>query len=199
MKYALLGDIHSSLGDLKNVLTQIHQQEPDAILIGTGDIYECTISKKDITDNKFSNLADVMLNPEGFSDYLTFPSIKGNQEERILYMTETDDTLREEIQMMPEKMEIVNAAVIHGHQWSWGGTPWALQQATVSHAITFYGHSHQSGLMIDDKQQPIQLNKSYTLTGNKVLVNVGSVVKNQEWSLYNTADNTVTFKSARKS
>lgn len=199
MKYALLGDIHSSLNDLKNVLTQIHEEEPDAILIGTGDIYECTISKKNITDKKFSNLADVMLNPEGFSNYLTFPSIKGNQEERILYLTETDDALREAIQIMPEKIEIVNAEVIHGHQWAWGGTPWALQEATVSEGITFYGHSHQSGLLIDDKEQPIKFNESYTLTGSKVLVNVGSVVGNQEWCLYNTDDCTVMFKSARKS
>ena len=61
MQYALLGDIHSSKEDLEKVLAHISDKAPKAILLGTGDLFECTISKKDITDQKFSRLEDVMI------------------------------------------------------------------------------------------------------------------------------------------
>ena len=38
-----------------------------------------------------------MIIPEGFPELLTFPSVRGNQEERILLITETDDPLREKL------------------------------------------------------------------------------------------------------
>ena len=50
MQYALLGDIHSSKDDLEKVLAHISEKAPNAKLIGTGDLYECTVSKKDITN-----------------------------------------------------------------------------------------------------------------------------------------------------
>lgn len=177
----------------------IEQEVSEATLIGTGDIYECTISKKDVANQKFENLDDVMLNPQGLSQYLTFPSIKGNQEERILHLTKTGDFLRKEIHMMPEKLALENAEVIHGHQWAWGGKPWGLIKAKVNRPITFYGHSHQSALSIDGKEQEIVFDKPYRLIGNEVLVNVGSVIVNEEWVLYDTKENTVTFKRAKKS
>lgn len=197
MKYALLGDIHSSVNDLEKVLAHIRMEAPDATLIGTGDIYECIISKKDITDHKFEQLDEVMLNPTGLSKNVQFPSIKGNQEERILLLTESDELLRKEIQKMPEKIELVNAQVIHGHQWKWGGTPWALLEAKVSRSITFYGHSHASALTVNGIKKEIKFGESYSLDGSEVLVNVGSVISNQEWVLYDTDKNTVVFKSAK--
>ena len=38
--------------------------------------------------------------------------------------------------------------------------------------------------------------KPYALTGEKVLVNVGSVVDNQEWVIYDSVENSVTFMKA---
>lgn len=198
MKYALLGDIHSSIDNLKNVLGHIQQEAPEATLIGTGDVYECTISKKDITDKKFTELSKVMLNPEGFTRLLTFPSIRGNQEERILQITETDEDLRKDIQMMPEKIELVNAEVIHGHQWVWGGSPWSLMKAQTHQPITFYGHSHTSALMIDDEKKAIEFDKVYELKDQHILVNVGSVTENEEWVLYDAKKSMITFKRTKE-
>ena len=106
MKYALLGDIHSSKEDLEKVLGHIEEVAPDAMVIGTGDLYECTISKKDITDVKFTKLDQVMLNPKGFTELLNFPSVRGNQEERIIYITETDEPLRKSLDSMPKLLNL---------------------------------------------------------------------------------------------
>ena len=129
MKYALLGDIHSSKEDLEKVLGHIAEVAPEAKVIGTGDLYECTISKKDITDVKFTKLEQVMLNPKGFTELLNFPSVRGNQEERITYITETDEPFRKSLDSMPEVIELEKGQIIHGHQWKWGGKPWSLLQA----------------------------------------------------------------------
>lgn len=106
MDYALFGDIHSSIDELKKVLTHIKEVSPHAELLGTGDIFECIISKKDINNQKYSHLKDVMLLPEGFTEYLTFPTISGNQEERILLITKTDDPLRDKIVNYPETIDL---------------------------------------------------------------------------------------------
>ena len=52
MQYALLGDIHSSKVDLEHVLADIMEKAPVAIKKGTGDLFECTISKKNSTEKK---------------------------------------------------------------------------------------------------------------------------------------------------
>ena len=166
---------------------------PEALVIGTGDLYECTISKKDITDDKFTKLEQVMLNPKGFTELLNFPSVRGNQEERITYITETDEHFRKSLDSMPEVIELEKAQIIHGHQWKWGGKPWSLLQANVESPLVFYGHSHRSALTIDGVNQKLNFGKPYALTGEKVLVNVGSVVDNQEWVIYDSVENTVTF------
>ena len=82
--------------------------------------------------------------------------MKGNQEERILLITETDDPLREQMSSMPETIEIGKAKIIHGHQWEWGGEPWALIHAEVRNSPVFYGHSHHSALSINGIRQEIE-------------------------------------------
>lgn len=191
--YAIIGDIHSSKKDLEEVLKQIQAEAPQAILIGTGDIFECTISKKDITDRKFTSLSEVMQNPMGFSELLTFQTVRGNQEERILQITETDDPIRSKLLEMPETISINNAQIIHGHQWKWGGEPWALQEASVNHRLVFFGHSHLSALSIDGIWQHIDWNQPYDVSSGEVLVNVGAVIHDREWVLYDAEKQTVTF------
>ena len=193
MKYALLGDIHSSKDDLEKVLNHIEEVAEDSTLIGTGDLYECTISKKDITDIKFTKLDQVMLIPNGITELLSFPQVRGNQEERIIYITDTKEPLRNSLAALPEVIELENGQVIHGHQWEWGGEPWSLIQANVDSSLVFYGHSHYSSLTIDSVTQKVKFGIPYTLTGEKVLVNVGSVVDNREWVIYDSVGNTVTF------
>ncbi|MBO1914496.1 hypothetical protein J4G37_57960, partial [Microvirga sp. 3-52] len=106
-------------------------------VFGTGDLYECIISKKDITEDKFTKLEQVMLNPKGFTELLDFQSVRGNQEERILYITETSESLREFLKSMPEVIELEKAQIIHGHQWKWGGKPWTLLEAKVERPLVF--------------------------------------------------------------
>ncbi|WP_318617437.1 metallophosphoesterase family protein [Sporosarcina sp. YIM B06819] len=193
MRYALLGDIHSSKNDLEKVLADILDKAPEAELVGTGDLFECVISKKNITDKKFNKLEEVMLIPEGFPELLTFPSVSGNQEDRILLITETDDSLRAQLAALPETIEIGHAQVIHGHQWQWGGQPWSLDYKSVEQSFVFYGHSHQSSLSRNDVRQEIEFGIPYSIEGEKVLINVGAVVGDLEWVLYDTENKTVTF------
>ncbi|MFJ7933494.1 metallophosphoesterase family protein [Sporosarcina sp. NPDC096371] len=196
MIFALLGDIHSSKVDLEKVLADISDKAPEAELVGTGDLFECIISKKNITDKKYTNLEDVMLIPEGFPDLLMFPSVSGNQEERILLITQTDDSLREKIATLPQTIDMGNAKVIHGHQWEWGGLPWSLVRESVEHSFVFYGHSHQSELVQNGIHQEIEFGVPYRMEGENIHVNVGAVVGDREWVLYDSTDNTVTFMKA---
>ncbi|MEK5037981.1 metallophosphoesterase family protein [Sporosarcina sp. FSL K6-3457] len=196
MLYAVLGDIHSSKNDLEKVLADIIDKAPEAELVGTGDLFECIISKKNITDKKFTKLEEVMLIPKGFPELLTFPSVGGNQEDRILWITETADPLREKLAALPAMIEMGNAQVIHGHQWQWGGEPWALVHESVEQSFVFYGHSHQSMLSRNGVRQEIEFGISYSVVGERVLVNVGAVVDDREWVLYESEEQTVTFMKA---
>ena len=196
MQYAILGDIHSSKQDLEKVLADISVKAPNATCVGTGDLYECIISKKDITARKYNRLEEIMLIPTGFNELLTFPSVRGNQEERILLISETDDSLREKISLMPEIIDIGDARIIHGHQWKWGGTPWSLIHADVNYSPVFYGHSHHSALSINEVELKVELNKPYLLAGDDILVNVGAVVGDKEWVLYDAIENSITFMKA---
>ena len=98
--------------------------------------------------------------------------------------------------MMPETVNIATAKIIHGHQWEWGGEPWALIRAEVNESPVFYGHSHMSGLSKNGINEEIRFGIPYDVSGEKVLINVGAVVSDREWVLYNLAENTVTFMKA---
>lgn len=196
VEYALFGDVHSSKEELEKVLADILAKAPEAVKVGTGDLFECTVSKKDCTNKTFKRLEEVMLIPENFTKLLTFISVIGNQEERILSITQTNDPLREKLTIMPETFSIGKAEIIHGHQWKWGGSPWSLQQAEVSKSPVFYGHSHCSGLSRNGLSEKIKMGVPYDVSGKEVLVNVGAVVGDCEWVLYNSEDESVTFMKA---
>jgi len=97
---------------------------------------------------------------------------------------------------LPETMAIGDAQIIHGHQWEWGGDPWALSYADVTSPLTFFGHSHQSALTIDGKRQTVNFGVPYHVDAKNVLVNVGAVIDDKEWVLYDSVKNTVTFMKA---
>jgi predicted phosphodiesterase len=196
MEYALFGDVHSSKEDLERVLADILAKAPEALKVGTGDLFECTISKKKCAGRTFETLEEVMLIPKNFTELLTFISVIGNQEERILSITQTNDPLREKLSIMPETFSIGTAEIIHGHQWKWGGTPWSLQQADVCKSPVFYGHSHRSGLSRDGISEEITFGVPYDTSGTQVLVNVGAVVGDCEWVIYNLEDESVKFMKA---
>ncbi|KOS71521.1 phosphoesterase [Lysinibacillus contaminans] len=192
MIYALLGDLHSSMEDTKAVLTHIQQTASDAEIIGLGDLYECTVSKK-----KAKNVTDLPLQKaavveEGFEKLLTFPSIRGNQEERITSVTGID-----RFTTLPETIEIDGATLMHGHQFQWN-INWQPTFPAFKKKLLFFGHSHESGLYHKNKKLPIHITfgKPIALQEKQYGVNVGSVVSHREWCLYDSNNQTITFMCA---
>ena len=87
MKYAILGDLHSHYKHTKAVLKHIKKTAPEATIIGLGDLYECTIGKKKAQTVRNAPLQDAAVIKEKFEKLLIFPSVIGNQEERIALVT----------------------------------------------------------------------------------------------------------------
>lgn len=190
--YALLGDLHSSIVDTRAVLAHIHQSASNPEIIGLGDLYECTVSKKkakNISNLPFQHAAIV---EEDFENLLTFPSIRGNQEERITSVTGIDH-----FTTMPEIIEIDGATLMHGHQFQWN-INWQPTFPAFKKQLLFFGHSHESGLYHNNKKLPIhiQFGKPIALQQKQYGVNVGSVVDHREWCLYDSTNQTVTFMCA---
>ncbi|WJY28554.1 MULTISPECIES: metallophosphoesterase family protein [Sporosarcina] len=195
MRYALFGDIHSSKHELEQVLSQIEEQAPDAKKIVLGDLFECTISKKDLDGTVYPSLDDVLLDPPGFERMLKFPSIRGNQEERILLVTRSGDPLREKIAALPERMAIDGAMLIHGHQWPYNELP--PSRVIGGERLTFHGHTHRSSWSAEGIIRPFVYSELIRLPDANVIVNVGSVTDHLEWVLYDSVERTITFMKAR--
>lgn len=195
MQYALLGDIHSSKEDLEAVLHQIEHEYPDAVLTGTGDLYECTVSKKKLCGQIYPSVDQIIRHPEGFDRLLAFPSVYGNQEERILLLTEKREPLREFLSALPEMIELEGARVIHGHQWQGSSDPWSYTELPEV-SVLFHGHTHRSKLSYDGEEVMIEFDKEIPVTDSKVIVNVGAVVADREWVLYDSTEGTVRFMKA---
>lgn len=197
MKYALLGDLHSSLSDTKDVLMHITKISPEAKLVGIGDIFECVIGKKRaITEERFESLSKVMKSSKAFTSLLSFPSVRGNQEQRILDITIPNDKFYFVLKNLPETIDLPNAIVIHGHQWK--EKILIPKIFNTEDKILFYGHSHKSGLMERYKQIPFFHNQEIKLKHFQYQVNVGSVVDNREWLLYDDERMTISFMKAKK-
>ena len=115
MKYAILSDLHSHYKNTKKVLKHIKEVAPSAEIIGLGDLFECTIGKKKAKSIRNAKLKDAAIIDEKFLNLLTFPSIIGNQEERIALVTGDKRFLQYEAVRIIE-----HATLIHGHQIDWG-------------------------------------------------------------------------------
>lgn len=196
MKYALLGDLHSSLSDTKDVLMHITKISPEAKLVGIGDIFECVIGKKRAITERFESLSKVMKSSKAFTSLLSFPSVRGNQEQRILDITIPNDKFYYVLKNLPETIDLPNAIVIHGHQWK--EKILIPKIFNTEDKILFYGHSHKSGLMERYKQIPFSHNQEIKLKHFQYQVNVGSVVDNREWLLYDDEHMTISFMKAKK-
>lgn len=193
LQYALLGDLHSSLEDTKAVLKQITKVAPSAKIVGLGDLFECVISKTRITE-RFEHLNDVLIRPAGFEDLLTFPSVRGNQEDRVEIIMIGSDPLLEQISQYPEVIEIPGAKVIHGHQWEWSGDPWLPTIPFEYNELVFFGHSHRCAYYVDGEWKEPEFGISYDFNSKSAGINVGSVINNREWALYNSENHSVIFK-----
>ena len=191
MKYALVSDIHSSVEELVQVLQQIEVLEPNAKIVGLGDLFECTVSKKKLDGTMYPILTDVFLNPDGLEELLEFPSIRGNQEERIALVSNAVEPLLERIKNLPERLHIEDALLIHGHQWPYNERPPA--HSIEGEHLVFHGHTHRSSWSMEGLERTFEFSKPIPLTNKQTIVNVGSVVDHKEWLLYDAGKQTVTF------
>jgi len=192
MQYALLGDLHSNIEDTRAVLAHIQETAKDARIIGLGDLYECTVSKKKAQIVSGLSLQKAAIVNNDFENLLTFPSIRGNQEERITHVTGI-----ERFTELPETMEIEGAVLMHGHQFKWS-VSWQPTFPSFKKSLLFFGHSHESGLYHGNKKLSIRIRfgQPIVLQDKQYSINVGSVVDHREWCLYDSEKRTITFMCA---
>ena len=193
MKYAIIGDLHSAIDETKAVLKDIKKLGLDQQIIGLGDLFECKISKRKVallTEKLPIKEAAVYNKP--FVELLTFPSVIGNQEERIALVTGDEQFLK-----YPSTIQLEHATIVHGHQFDYTEEDFELLTPSFESKILFFGHSHRSALYINDVRNKIEFDKPYSLAQyNQIIVNVGSVVDNLEWCIYDSDTLTVTFKKS---
>ncbi|ARJ40239.1 hypothetical protein SporoP8_15895 [Sporosarcina ureae] len=193
MQFALLGDIHSSKEDLQAVLTHVADEAPEATIIGTGDLYECTVSKKDLHGQIYPTVEEVIKHLEDIHELLTFPSIYGNQEERILLLTKQSEPIRNVLNGLPETLNADEATIIHGHQWPHKqADAWLAEHLPEAHLV-FHGHTHQSGFTSEGQSVPISWNDEMSVKGSRTVINVGAVVGSREWVLFDSEKQNVRF------
>lgn len=187
MKYALIGDLHSHTKRTKKVLQHIKDTAPEAQIIGLGDLFECTIGKKKAEETRNLPIEQAAIISEKFIELLTFPSIIGNQEERIALVTGEKRFLQYE-----DKMLIEGATLMHGHQFEWDEhfEPTFPQHETP---LLFFGHSHRAAIYVNGQRTPVPYNIPLQLHDKSYQINVGAVVENKEWCLYDSTNKTVTF------
>lgn len=194
MKYAIIGDLHSSFEDTRAVLQHIKSLNLSKSIIGLGDLFECKIGKRKLaTLTGPVDLEEAAIIKKKFVKLLTFRSVIGNQEERIAQVTENYAFLN-----YPESICLENAKVIHGHQFRYNDD-FDLSEPPFEEKIIFFGHTHNSAIYINGEKFKIQFDKPYDLSSyEKVVVNVGSVINKREWAIYDSDTQTVIFKKSKE-
>lgn len=190
MQYAILGDLHSHYKHTKKVLKHIKDIAPQAEIIGLGDLFECTIGKKKAKLMRNVKLKDAAIIEEKFVNLLTFPSIIGNQEERIALVTGDHRFLQYEAHRIIE-----NATLIHGHQIELDDE-FNPTFPAVQTPLLFFGHSHEAAIYNDGQRQFVPYNIPLAIGHKQFQINVGAVVDKKEWCLYDSDAMTVTFMQA---
>ena len=192
VKYAIIGDLHSAVDETKAVLKDVKKLGLEQHIIGLGDLFECKIGKRKLTllTEKLP-LKEAAIYKKSFEKLLTFPSVIGNQEERIALVTGDKRFLN-----YPSTIQLEHATIMHGHQFDYT-EDFELITPLFESKVLFFGHSHRSALYINDKRNTIEFDKPYSLQQyNQIIVNVGSVVDNLEWCIYDSDALTVTFKKS---
>ncbi|ATP41899.1 metallophosphatase family protein [Solibacillus sp. R5-41] len=192
MQYALLGDLHSHYKCTKSVLEHIKEVAPQAEIIGLGDLFECTIGKKKAQKIRNAPVEVAAILEKEFTNLLTFPSIIGNQEERIALVTGDKRFLQYE-----NVYEIENATLMHGHQFDWD-EDFNPTFPPIETPLLFFGHSHHAAIYVNGERQAVPYNKPLSIGEKCYQINVGPVVENMEWCLYDSEVMSVTFMQAIK-
>ena len=196
MKYAIFGDLHSNIDDTKAVLKHINQLAPDAIKVCLGDLYECTISGKNASSVNNLALEECAIVTDEFEELISFPSVRGNQEERIKKVSGL-----KRFEELPESIKIHGATLIHGHQITWGDDMSIINiPFNIDTPILFFGHIHRSRIFVEEEidkktQLDFTFNEEFKLNNKRYWINVGSVWVDRVWCLYDSAKSTITFMS----
>lgn len=191
LQYALISDLHSQTKHTKKVLKHIEAEAPNAKVLCLGDIYECTIGKKKAATIRNAKLKDAAIVSDKFEQLIQFPSIIGNQEERIALVTGIERFLQ-----YPETIEIEHATLMHGHQFEWDEQFIAPTFPKTNTQLLFFGHSHRSAIYINGERTIPPFHTPLPLGDQVYQINVGSVVDNKEWCLYDSTTKTVQFMKA---
>ncbi|WP_214700967.1 MULTISPECIES: metallophosphoesterase family protein [unclassified Exiguobacterium] len=188
MKLAIISDPHGSFDDLKAVLDDVHRETEHILCLG--DLYECHIGKKR-RHERFHHVEDVVTYDPNYEALLTFPSLGGNQEERIDEVLEIDHPIKTRISSLPEQMTFGEACFLHGHQIKWREN-WEPLVEKGEYPLVFIGHSHISGIYRKGKSLPWDIETPFSLKKKRYVINVGAVIFDREWCLYDTEARTVT-------
>ena len=192
MRYAILGDLHSDYKKTKAVLKHINMIAPNATILGLGDLYECNIGKKKAaTITSPIPLKEAAIVKKKFQTLLTFPSVIGNQEERIAQVTGHNLFLN-----YPDRIEIEHATLIHGHQFEWSETYEMIGHPIFHSPLVFFGHSHYPAIYEGLKRTPVIYNKAINVSDKNYFINVGAVVETGDWLLYDSEARSIIFYRA---
>lgn len=191
MKYAIMGDLHSHTERTKQVIEHIKEIAPDATILGLGDLYECKIGKRKASTVRNAKLEDAAIITSEFEELLTFPSIIGNQEERIALVTGLERFTQYE-----EKFTIEKATLLHGHQFDWDDN-FEPTFPKLDTPLLFFGHSHRAAIYEEGIRKDITYNSPIYVGDKSYAINVGSVIETMDWCLYDSTAMTVTFLQAK--
>lgn len=193
LQYALLGDLHGHYKKTKAVLEHMKMIAPEAIILGLGDLFECHISKKKADQlQQLIAVEEATTIKKKFKKLLTFPSIIGNQEERIAQVTGCKKFLQ-----YKECFFIEQATIMHGHQFEWDDD----FEPTFPYCETpllFFGHSHRAAIYVNERRLAVPYEQALYVGGGRYEINVGAVVESRDWCLYDSEAMTVTFYQAPK-
>lgn len=192
MKLAIISDPHGSFDDLKAVLDDVRRETEHILCLG--DLYECHIGKKR-RHERFHHVEDVVTYNSHDEALLTFPSVRGNQEERIDEVLVIDHPVKTRISLLPEQTTLEEARFLHGHQVKWN-KDWEPMVEKGKYPLVFIGHSHIPGIYRKGTSLPWEIGIPFHLKKKRYVVNVGAVIFDWEWCLYDTEARTVTRMKA---
>lgn len=197
MQYALITDLHSSLPDTRAVLKDIQTTAPNAVVFSLGDVHECHIGKKRAKRYVFEEIEHVVTLDPDFLKLVFFETLLGNQEERLFSLIPVGvSRVLDQLRLCDRTKQLASARFIHGDQlkWSYDLTP---DTSDYPDRLLFFGHSHVRGLFKDGKRLVVHPGIPISIKRGRYAINVGPVLVEREWLLYDTTAETITFYRAR--
>lgn len=197
MQYALIADLHSSFSDARAVLQDIRKRAPQAMIFSLGDVHECHIGKKRARRYTFESVADVVTLDPDYVRLLAFETLLGNQEERIFSLVPNGVSgLLDRLRSAPRTKQVGDVLFLHGDQFEWT-YELVPNISRFKQRVLFFGHSHQRGLFRDGRRLSTQLDVPISIKKGRYAVNVGPVLVEREWLLYDTQEESIIYRQAQ--